>query len=69
MLLLLSFLGPDDGPVLPENPGSAVVWVVFLGIVGALWFVVSRTRRRAEEEYWERKRQEERDERDRPDLE
>jgi hypothetical protein len=71
VLILLAALQVDDGNglTLPENAGSALVWVVFIGVVAALWVIVSRTRRRAEEEYWERKRREEEGRRDQPDLE
>lgn len=55
----------DDGFYLPSEPGSILVWVVFGGVIAGLYVVVSRTRRRAEEEFWERKRRE-REERDRP---
>ena len=48
----------DDGFQPPSDVGSALVWLIFLGIVAVLWVILSRTRRRAEEEYWERKRRE-----------
>lgn len=48
----------DDGFYLPDDPGSIAVWVIFLGVIAGLWVVVSRTRRRTEREYWERKRTE-----------
>ena len=46
----------DDGFYLPDDPGSIAVWVIFLGIVVGLYLLVSRTRRRADDEYWERRR-------------
>jgi hypothetical protein len=49
----------DDGFYLPEGAGSIFVWVFFLGVIAGLYVLVSRTRKRAEDEYWERKRQEE----------
>lgn len=63
VLRLLAQVEEPDGFQLPEEPGTALVWVIFLGIVVALWMVVGRTRRRAEEAYWERKRREEDDRR------
>lgn len=48
----------DDGFYLPDDPGSILVWVLFIGVIAALWVVVGRTRRRAEDEYWKRKRDE-----------
>ncbi len=66
---LLVLAQADDGVNLPSDGGSALVWVLFLGIIAVLWAVVSRTRRRAEEEYWERKRREEEGRGDQRDLE
>lgn len=48
----------EDGLNLPDDAGSAVVFVVFLAIVAGLWLVIRRTRRRAEDEFWERQRRE-----------
>ncbi len=60
MRALLAFIAQttDDGVFLPEDGGSALVWVIFVGLIVALYLVVSRTRRRAEQEFWERKREE-----------
>ncbi len=60
MRALLAFIAQttDDGVFLPEDGGSALVWVIFIGLIVALYLVVSRTRRRAEQEFWERKREE-----------
>ena len=57
-LLAAARQAQDDGFYLPEGTGSIVVWVLFLGVIAGLYVLVSRTRRRAEDEYWERKRQE-----------
>lgn len=48
----------DDGIYLPDDPGSIAIWVVFLGVIAGLYVLVSRTRKRAEREFWERKRKE-----------
>ncbi|MEE9299480.1 MAG: hypothetical protein V3V29_10675 [Acidimicrobiia bacterium] len=63
MRALLAFIAQttDDGVFLPEDGGSALVWVIFIGLIVALYLVVSRTRRRAEQEFWERKRKERED--------
>lgn len=58
-ILRLLAQAQDDGFYLPDDPGSITIWVVFLGIVAGLYVLVSRTRKRAEDEYWERKRREE----------
>ena len=57
----------DDGVFLPENPGSTLVWVIFIGIIAGLYVVISRTRKRAEAEFWERKRRERDEQRNRPE--
>jgi len=56
----------DEGFYLPDEPGSIAVWIIFLGVIAGLWVLVSRTRRRAEQEFWERKRNQ-RDPRDVPE--
>jgi hypothetical protein len=48
----------DDGVNLPDDTGSALVWVIFLGVIAGLYVLVTRTRRRAEDDYWRRKREE-----------
>ena len=48
----------DDGIFLPEGGGSTVVWVIFAALIAGLYWTVSRTRRRAEQEFWDRKRKE-----------
>ncbi|MEE8497423.1 MAG: hypothetical protein V3S62_02705 [Acidimicrobiia bacterium] len=51
----------DDGIYLPEGGASTVVWVIFVALIAGLYWTVSRTRRRAEQEFWERKKNEERE--------
>jgi predicted LPLAT superfamily acyltransferase len=48
----------DDGLNLPDDTGSAVVFALFFAVVAGLWILVRRSRRRAEDEFWERKRRE-----------
>ena len=63
---LLASLQVDDGGVfLPEDPGSTLVWVIFIGIAAGLYVVISRTRKRAEAEFWDRKRRERQEQRSR----
>lgn len=69
MLRLFAQGTDDDGVYLPEDPESAVVWILLLGVIVGLYLLVSRTRRRHEREFWERKREEEERQRRRPDLE
>lgn len=55
----------DDGFTLPQGAGEALVFAASLAAIAGMWFLVQRSRRRAEQEFWERKRREreERDER------
>jgi hypothetical protein len=48
----------DDGVNLPEDAASGVVWVIFIGVIVGLYVLVTRTRRRAEADFWRRKREE-----------
>jgi predicted LPLAT superfamily acyltransferase len=48
----------EDGLNLPDDTGSTIVFVAFLAIIVGLWFMIRRSRRRAEDEFWERKRAE-----------
>jgi hypothetical protein len=68
MHLLQIALQTDDGIFLPEGGASTVVWVLFAAIIAALYWTISRTRRRAEQQFWDRKRREE-DERTKPEPE
>ncbi len=44
---------------LPDGGGlSIVVWLIGAGIILGLWFVISRTRKRNYDAYWERRRRE-----------
>jgi hypothetical protein len=45
-----------DGVNLPGDPGSAIVWVVFLAVLVALYMALRRTRQRAERDWEERRR-------------
>jgi hypothetical protein len=52
----------DDGGF--QVPQSTLGWfwfLVFAAVIAVLWIVVGRTRKRHEQEYWERKRRERED--------
>jgi hypothetical protein len=44
--------------LLPDAVGEGIIWGVLVLVLVGLWWVVRRTRRRAEDEFWERKRRE-----------
>jgi hypothetical protein len=49
----------EGGFHLPGGSGEWAVWLVFAAVTAGLWWVVRRTRRRAQADYWEGKRREE----------
>lgn len=54
----------DGGLNLPDGAGEGIVFAFVIAVLAGLWILMQRTRRRAEREFWERKRKE-REERDR----
>ena len=65
------FLAQTDDSFLdvPTDGAGLVVWLLIAAVIVGLYLLVQRTRRRAEDEFWERKRREREAERKRPDLE
>lgn len=61
--MLLRLAGPetDEGVNLPDDPGSAIVWVLFLAVLVGLYLLIRRTRDRAERERQERLERREQD--------
>lgn len=57
-LVIAGAQGSDEGIYLPEGGASTVAWVIFAVVIAGLYWTVTRTRRRAEREFWERKRKE-----------
>jgi hypothetical protein len=47
----------SDG-ILPEDPAARVVFVMVGAAIVGLYFVIRRTRRRADDAYWESRRRE-----------
>ena len=47
-----------DGLNLPEDAGSAAVWLLFVVVLVVLYLTLRRTRRRTEEHYRERQERE-----------
>ncbi|NIR34947.1 MAG: hypothetical protein GWN07_02525, partial [Actinobacteria bacterium] len=54
------FLAQADDPILdiPTDGAGLIVWLLIAGVIGGLYLIVQRTRQRADDEYWERKRRE-----------
>jgi hypothetical protein len=49
----------DEGGLnLPDGAGEGIVFGLVLAVFVGLWVLVQRTRKRAEQEFWERKRKE-----------
>ncbi|HSG78611.1 MAG TPA: hypothetical protein VLD62_03450 [Acidimicrobiia bacterium] len=65
------FLAQTDDAFLglPTDTADIVVWLLIAAVILGLYLLVQRTRRRAEDAFWERKRREREAERGRPDLE
>jgi hypothetical protein len=59
-MTILAMLAQVDegGPHLPGGPGELVVWLVFGAVIAGLGWVVHRSRLRAQDEYYARKRRE-----------
>jgi hypothetical protein len=59
----------QNGADLPEAGGGGIVfWVIGAAVILGLWFVISRTRKRSYNEYWERRRREEQQRLSDPDM-
>jgi LPXTG-motif cell wall-anchored protein len=41
----------EGGFHLPEQPGEWLIWAGFALLIGGLWWLVHRTRRRAQEQF------------------
>lgn len=48
--------------------GQIIFWIIGAGTILALWFLISRTRKKSYNEYWERRRQEEERRQNDPDM-
>jgi hypothetical protein len=59
----------QEGVNLPGGDGVSIVfWVISAAVILGLWFVISRTRKRSYDEYWERRRREEEQRLSDPDM-
>jgi hypothetical protein len=58
LLEILAQVEEDSGLILPDSSGAAVVFAVLVAIGVGLWLLVRKTRSRAEDEFWDRKRHE-----------
>ena len=53
-----TFLAQEAPGGLPDDVGSGVIWGAFLAVIAALYILVRNTRRKADDEYWARRRRE-----------
>jgi len=67
-MLLASMLAQATPDVAEAGGGAVIFWLIGAGVILALWFVVSRTRKRSYNEYWERRRREQDRRRNDPDM-
>ncbi len=54
----LTVLAQEAPGGLPDDVGSGIIWGIFLAVIGALYVLVRNTRRRADRQYWDRRRRE-----------
>ena len=67
MLELLIALTNAD-PIVPEDTSSRVVWAVIAVVILGLYFVISRSRKNASQDYWARRKAEEERRANDPDM-
>ncbi len=65
-MLLLQIVAQELN--LPSGTGQIIFWLIGAGVILGLWFVISRTRKKSYNEYWERRRQEEQRRLNDPDM-
>jgi hypothetical protein len=59
----------SDGVQLPDGSGGGILlWLIGAGVILGLWFLISRTRKRSYDAYWERRRRDEARRRNDPDM-
>ena len=54
-------LAQDSGFSPPDDFAGWLVWLIIAAVIVGLYLVIRRTHRRAQDEYWARKRREERE--------
>lgn len=57
----------DDG-IVPSEPGQLVIWAIVGAVILWLYFTIRRTKRRASQDYWDRRKAEEDMRRNDPDM-
>ena len=54
---------------LPDDGGASwVFWLLGVGVILGLWWVIARTRKRSYDAYWERRKRDEQRRADDPDM-
>ncbi len=55
--LLIAFADSDS--IIPEETSARVVWAVIAAVILGLYFLMKSARRKATQEYWDRRKAEE----------
>ena len=55
--LLIAFANSDS--IIPEETSARVVWAVIAAVILGLYFLMKSARRKATEEYWDRRKADE----------
>ncbi|NNK91305.1 MAG: hypothetical protein HKO87_02630 [Acidimicrobiia bacterium] len=58
----------QDLPDPEEGVAAWIVWIVMLAVIIGLYLLITRTRRKASEEYWRRRQAEEEARKNDPDM-
>jgi hypothetical protein len=67
-MLLASMLAQATPDVAAGGSGAVIFWLIGAGVILALWFLVSRTRKKSYNEYWARRKREQERRRNDPDM-
>jgi len=57
MEMLIAFA--DSNSIIPEETSARVVWAVIAAVILGLYFLMKSARRKATQEYWDRRKAEE----------
>ena len=58
-MLSLVIAFAESEPIIPDDPSARVMWVVVAIVILGLYFLLRASRRKADEEYWARRKADE----------